>query len=58
MPSSRESSQPRSPVLQADSLLSEPPGKPHLNIQEEEKSHVLVYQTHNVNNIGHQDIGK
>ena len=28
MPSSRGSPQPRSPVLQADSLLSEPPGKP------------------------------
>jgi len=28
IPSSRGSSQPRSPVLQADSLLSEPPGKP------------------------------
>ena len=28
MPSSRGSSQLRSPVLQADSLLSEPPGKP------------------------------
>ena len=28
MPSSRGSSQPRSPALQADSLLSEPPGKP------------------------------
>ena len=27
-PFSRESPQPRSPVLQADSLLSEPPGKP------------------------------
>ena len=29
MPSSRGSSQPRSPTLQADSLLSELPGKPH-----------------------------
>ena len=28
MPSSRGSSQPRSPTLQADSLPSEPPGKP------------------------------
>ena len=28
MPSSRGSSQPKSPALQADSLLSEPPGKP------------------------------
>ena len=28
MPSSRGSSKPRSPTLQADSLLSEPPGKP------------------------------
>ena len=28
MPSSMGSSQPRSPALQVDSLLSEPPGKP------------------------------
>ena len=28
MPSSRRSSQPRSPALQADSLPSEPPGEP------------------------------
>ena len=31
MPSSRGSSQPRSPALQAASLPSEPPGKPHLS---------------------------
>ena len=31
MPSSRGSPQPRSPVLQEDSLLSEPPGKPKNN---------------------------
>ena len=30
MPSSRGSSQPRSPTLQVDSLTSEPPGKPFL----------------------------
>ena len=30
MSSSRGSSQPRSPALQADSLLPEPPGKPKL----------------------------
>ena len=30
---SREFSQPRSPALQADSLPSEPPGKPHSSVQ-------------------------
>ena len=35
MPSSMGSSQPRSPALQVDSLLSEPPGKPIKLIAEE-----------------------
>ena len=46
MPSSRGSSRPRSPALQADSLPSEPPGKPLTNKQ---KIKILVLKENKPN---------
>ena len=36
--------EPRSPALQADSLLSEPPGKPHDGLSCNQQSHVEEHQ--------------
>ena len=55
MPSSRDSSQPRDrtqvPTLQVDSLLSEPPGKPNIEIRPINKA--TVASKHSSEQKGH-----
>ena len=62
MPSSKESSQPRDqtqvPTLQVDSLLSEPPGKPNIEIRPINKAtvasmHSSEQKGHTLNQISH-----